>query len=664
MAEKNPPKKESSSFFGRDIDPEVEAHVTEVMEAHPNAVKPVQRSLQPEQSSSAPLLPSEKLPNEVKAKQEQPAKNNQNDTESSNDIPTVELPEGIDIDNPETEKAVDDIVSKDSDRMLAIEDAKAELLNEGAATLSEGPFSRFKFWLADLFSSRGARLFFFLLFFGIIAALVAIPASRYFLLNTAGVRSSTSMTILDSTSGQPIKNAKISIGDQSATTDIEGYARVEKIKQGTQELVIEKPAYASSTQKKTFGWGSNQLGEVRMTAVGSQYSFQVVDFLSGKPIKGVEAVSGEASAVANEKGEISLVVEDNGKEEVNVEIKAPNYRSEKLKMPVGKQEMKKISLVPSRKQAFVSKREGTFDLYKTDVDGKNEEIILAGTGNEQQENMALLHHPSRDIVAFVSTRGQSRSSQGELLSTLSVVDLKNNESSQVAESERMQLIDFIGNKLIYVQQNSNAKDDGDDRHSLMSYDIDTKENKELARANYFNDVVSAQGTIYFSPTVNKSSSEVGFIKIKPDGSSKENLFKKEIFNIYRTSFDKLTLAVGTDWYEFDLTTGQLNKLSGAPASRESRTYTPNPSGTQSAWVDQRDGKGVLIIYDQKSGSDKVIKGAGGLSNPVRWLDDSHIVYRVKTNTEAADYVLSVDGGEAMKIADVTDTAGLDRWYYY
>lgn len=663
MAEKETPKKDSSNFFGRDIDPAVEAHVIEVMESHPNAVKPV--STTSDEPDSTPLLPSDKLPNEVKADpQSQSDKEVISEPKKAELLPAQEPPEGLDIDNPETDKAVDDIVNKDSDRMLAIEDAKAELLNEGAATLSIGPFSRFKMWLADLFASRGFRVFLAVMFLGITAALIAVPESRYFILNTAGVRSSTSMTVLDASSGQPVKNVKISIGDQSASTDIKGYAKVERIKQGSQELIIEKPAYATSSEKKTFGWGSNQLGEIRLMAVGSQYSFTVVDFLSGKPVKGVEAVSGEASAVANEKGEVSLVVEDNDKEEVDIEIKAPNYRTEKLTMPVGKQEMKKINLVPSRKHAFVSKREGTFDLYKSDVDGKNEEVVLAGTGNEQQDNIALLHHPSRDLVAFVSTRSQSRSSQGDLLTALNVVDLKNNESNEVTESQNVQLIDFIGNKLIYVQQNQNAKDDADNRHSLMTYDVDTRESKELARANYFNDVVSAQGTIYFSPADNQSNSEIGFIKIKPDGSSRENIFNKEIFNIYRSSYDKLTLAVGTDWYEFDLTSGQLNKLDGAPASRETRIYTPNPSDSQSAWVDQRDGKGVLIIYDHKTGNDKVIRSVGGLSNPVRWLDDTHLVYRVKTNAEVADYVLSLGGGESVKIADVTDTAGLDRWYYY
>ncbi len=653
MPDKEIPKNNNNSANNSDA---IEAKVEKIMESDDELIEnnPV--------TDGAPLLPSEKLPEEVLKKESDLPKPGQSLSQLQNEsnLPEEQLKPELNIEDPNTEKAVDDIVSKEADRMLAIEDAKAELINEGSAEIEEGFLIRLRYFL----SNPKTKWTIFLLILGGIIAVLSIPASRYFILNTAGVRASSSMTILDQKSGQPLKNVEVFIGGQSSKTDIQGYVKVENIKLGTQDLVVKKPAYADNIQKKTFGWGSNQLGEVRLIAVGSQYSFLVTDFLSDKPIPKVEASSGEANAVANEKGEISLVVEDKGDQSVEIDIKAPGYRDEKLTMPIGKQDTKKIAMVPSKKHAFVSKRGGTFDLYKIDVDGKNEKMILAGTGNERQESMILLPHQSKELTAFVSSRGQSRGSGGETLSTLNIVDLGSDEITEVTQSERIQLVGFIGDKLVYVMESQTAGIDDADKNKLMSYDVVSKENKELAKANYFNDVLVAQDAIYYTPAAYKSNSEVGFIKINADGNNRQNIFNKVVFNIYRTNFDKLSLSLGKDWYDYDLTTGQLNKLEGAPAVVQSRIYVADPSNQKSVWVDERDGKGTLILYDHKTQKEKVLISVGGLSNPVQWLDSSHVVYRVKTNSESADYVLSLDGGEPKKIVDVTDTVGLDRWYLY
>ena len=54
----------------------------------------------------------------------------------------------------------------------------------------------------------------------------------------------------------------------------------------------------------------------------------------------------------------------------------------------------------------------------------------------------------------------------------------------------------------------------------------------------------------------------------------------------------------------------------------------------------------------------------GVRNPIYWLDDDHLVYRISDSDETADYVLSLSGGLPKKIKDVTNTVGVDRWYYF
>lgn len=52
-------------------------------------------------------------------------------------------------------------------------------------------------------------------------------------------------------------------------------------------------------------------------------------------------------------------------------------------------------MAPSRKHVFISKRSGTYDVYKVDVDGKNEEKVLSGTGSERPDAIALSIHPTK-----------------------------------------------------------------------------------------------------------------------------------------------------------------------------------------------------------------------------------------------------------------------------
>jgi hypothetical protein len=51
---------------------------------------------------------------------------------------------------------------------------------------------------------------------------------------------------------------------------------------------------------------------------------------------------------------------------------------------------------------------------------------------------------------------------------------------------------------------------------------------------------------------------------------------------------------------------------------------------------------------------------------VSWLNGTTLIYRVASPKETADYMISTDAGSgaAQKITDLTNVAGLSRWYYY
>jgi hypothetical protein len=562
------------------------------------------------------------------------------------------------IESPTTESAVDDIITKESDALLEAEDEKI------AEAFHPEPKTSLGKKIAGIFKKKGVRRsLLFLLVVGLAAA-VLYPSSRYLILNTAGVRSTASVTVLDESTQQPLKGVTVTLGELEQKTDQAGRAAFNDVKLGETDLGIEKRAFAPVSQEIIIGWGSNPLSDVSLKPTGSQYEFIVTDFLSGKPVAKVEAVSDDASALSNENGEIKLTIDQQDDSAREVVITGEGYRPEKFPLNLDQKEPMAVKLVPIRKHVFISNRSGRYDVYKVDIDGQNEKLILPGTGSER-DDMVLISHPTDEVAALVSTKDNKRNKDGFLLSTLTVVNLEEDISKSVATSERVQVIDWIDSKIVYVQIKEGASGDSPDRHKLMSYDYKTGENKELASSNYFNDVLIAGKQIYIAPSsTNSQGASANLVKISADGGSKQTVINKEVWNIFRTSYDRLNMAVQQDWYELKLGENQAGKISGEPPSQTSRIYVDSPDQKRALWVENRDGKGVLLAYDVESNKDNTVRTQGGLKQPVRWLSNNSIVYRINTESETADYAMNLDGGEPVKIRDVANTSGINTWYYY
>lgn len=583
------------------------------------------------------------------------------------DVPTVDQAETDDkiaesevISDPSTDKAVEDIVAAEGDELLEIEDA----VRDTDVPIKPGKKPRTKF-LQKLKALWAKPNFRWAVLAGVTLLIISIslvPGARYYLLNSAGVRAKSSLVVLDQSTRLPLKNVTVALGEIRGVTDEEGRVTLEKLELGSTKLKIEKRAFASIDKNIVVGLGSNPLGDYSLTPTGSQYSFTVIDYLSGKPVDKAEASSGEASAVSDEKGVIKLTIDNRKDDTFQVIIKSDSYRSENLTIDPNDISNHTVKLVPAKKHVFVSKRSGKFDIFSVYVDGKDEKLAIEGSGNEK-EGMVLVPHTKDDVIAYVSTRGGQNNSDGFLLSNLILLNTSDNVTTNVAMSERIQIVEWFGDYLVYVQIASGSSANSPKRYRLISYNYKDGSSKELASSNYFNDVMPAKGAIYYAPASAYQSSSIGLLQINPDGSNQRTVYEQEVWNIFRTSYDDLALSVQQNWYNYQLGENLPSKLNTAPANQLSRVYIGSPDGSRSAWVDIRDGKGVLINHENLTNKDTNLTSQSGLKHPVSWLNDSTLIYRIKTDRETADYAISIDGGEPVKITDVTNSGGLDRWNY-
>ncbi len=303
-------------------------------------------------------------------------------------------------------------------------------------------------------------------------------------------------------------------------------------------------------------------------------------------------------------------------------------------------------------------------MYTIDLDGKNEKLLLPGTGSEQ-DGMVLAPHPTDEVAALVSTRDNARNSDGFLFSTLNIIDLKSAEVTKVTQSERVQLVNWFGDKIVYVQITSGTSANNPKRERLMAYDYQKKESKELFATNYFNDVLFAGDQIYFAASTSyQNPSNIGLFRINPDGSNRATILNQEVWNIFRTGYSDLSLSVGQTWYTHHIGSSNASKANGPPAELKTRVYLDSPDAKNSLWADNRDGKGVLLLYDPSNNADKTLHTQSGVQYPLRWINDTTVIYRIHTDQETADYAMSTEGGNPVKIRDVTNTNGIYSWYYY
>jgi hypothetical protein len=557
------------------------------------------------------------------------------------------------------DKEVEAIIGSESDRLMAVEDAARER-QFAPPEQKKSLKAKLKQLAITWWQNKRLRNGTFIGLFFVVVAAMFIPMSRYFILNTVGVRVSASMVVVDSESGRPLKNIPVKLQGKEARTNDDGYVVFERMKQGRTAVIIDKIGFAPYKRDVTLGWGSNRLDEQSIVVTGARFNFVLKDWLSGDVLAETEAVSGENVGQADEEGRIELVV-GTVDESSEVTLSAKGYRDERLKLSELTAEETVIEMVVAKKHAFVSNRDGEYDLYTIDADATNEKLLLAATKKEREVPF-ILSHPTKDTMAFVSSRDGDTNKDGYVLDGLFVVDAVSGETYKVTRSEQIQVIGWVGDKLVYVAVIEGVSAGNSQRSKLFSFDILSKERKELASANYFNDVKLIGDTIYCavsSYAVPRSQAQL--FQVSADGTNRKTVIEEQVWSIVRQDYDTLLYNTESNiWYEQGAD-GELTKRPSQPTKQETRHYADSPNGANAVWVDIRDGKGVLLqwsIADKKETSRLQV---AGLNDPAYWISDAHIVYRVSTSDETADYIVHASSGEPQKIADVIGNRS--RYFY-
>ena len=319
---------------------------------------------------------------------------------------------------------VDDIVKDESTKQLEEADAKLEAANSK-------PTNEKKSFKAKLASAartwwhtiwlRNATI---TVVFVALTVIGLVPVTRYAVLNTIGVRVESRLTVIDSQTRLPLRNIQVELQGQTQDTDKQGEVKFNGLKLGSSQLSITKRGYADNTKPITLGWGSNPIGDQELVATGEQFTFILVDWLSGDRLNDAEAIAGSSSAQSDDGGKIVLTIdqEDIGKDDVV--IRTGGYRDQVIESADLVEGDIEIAMVPDTKHAFVSNRDGKFDIYVIDLNGENEELLLEATEKER-EVPGIVQHPTDNFFALISSRDGVTNQDNYVLDGLYIVNADN-----------------------------------------------------------------------------------------------------------------------------------------------------------------------------------------------------------------------------------------------
>lgn len=561
--------------------------------------------------------------------------------------------------DPKTDEAVDDIVRRESDEIMEIEDNQ-----------KLGPkLSWYKKILAD------KRLWIPLAIVIMLIIVMAIPLTRY---KTLGLflKQTYKVELIDSQTAQPVSAADVTIAGKTAKTDNQGKASI-KIKLGQTTLVIGKKYYKSFSQKVTVGLRSGKVHDYKLQATGRQVNLTIVNKISSAPIANVEVGAAGTTAKSNSKGIVNIVLPaDKSTIAASFSASGFNNATDSIQITNGKISNSNFQLTPAGKIYFLSNASGTIDVVSTNLDGTNRQTVLAGSGDEDPNNTSLLASRDWKYLAL-----QAKRTAAQNVNSMFLINTSNNKLTTMdTGNANFTPIGWSGHYFVYeVDRSSTVQSWQSGQYALKSYNADSGTITTLDQTSgqgtglddwlgqTFGSVYIVNNQVLYSIGWSSSYQDFDQLSSKQATLSVVNVAggSKTAIKSFSVSSDCQVSSVflSTELYQPDSLyiqdecgnsykyyNGQVStdsNSSGNEFQQPYPTYLLSPSGNQTFWSEPRDGKNALFVGDQNGNNGKQITGLSDYTS-YGWYTDNYLLVE-KNGSEL--YIMPANGSSALKISD-------------
>ena len=659
---------------------EVAASINQSLSESLSSKEPSLPEAEVTESKTAPELPTEP---ETESVPETPAEEEvpEPEPELPAEPPTAEESEPTpipdsDIDDSYTEKAVDDIVAEESDQLLAVEDEKTQDADQ--AVVSKVGF---KDKIRGLFAHRH----FWIMFVVLLLVVFTVPATRYKILGLV-VKKSVTVTVLDSKTSSPVSNAEVVLAGSTAKTDANGKAVI-SAGLGKRELTVSKRYY--TTLDSSFFVGFKPANSpVKLTATGRLVPVVVVNKISGKPIAGAQIQAQGTNSKTNSKGQAEIALPTKAATyPAKIVSKGSNAADVTIVVTDKIDKANTFQITPSGQVYFLSNRNGTLDVVKSDLDGTNRKTVLAGTGKEDPRTTSLL--ASRDWRYLVLKAHR----EGNLAS-LYLIDTSNDKLTQFDNGDAdFSLIGWHDHNFIYSLNRNNLTYSQEGKQAIKSYNADHLQLNQLDKTlvegtagnviyQSFTNFYILNDLVVYTTQWNREGNTATIAAdkndtirgVQPSGQNKKDYQSFSSANnnyiqatpyepqgIYFAIYDNNSKPT---FYEFKNKAVKPASIDQATFDKIYPTFLLSPNGNQTLWTELRDGKNAIFTGDASAGSKKQVAGLSEYS-PYGWFGDSYILV---TKNSSELYIVPATGLSAgqspLKVTDYYKPAQTYAGYGY
>jgi hypothetical protein len=489
----------------------------------------------------------------------------------------------------------------------------------------------------------------------ILIALLLVPLTRFVLVGWFWQENVT-VTIYDSQNHSRVTQATVKVDGKTAQTDKNGQAKMNGIHIGVRQLSIEKKYYKTATSDVTvdvFANGKNY--DVSLEATGRLNKVTITNRISDAIVEGALIDAGEGNQARTDKMGVANVIIPADKQNIKVTITADGYNKVATTIQQGK--VNTQQLVATGKMYFLSKASGKIDVVKTNYDGTDRQTIVAGTGQEGDNETSLLASRDWKYLLLKAKREASKQASLYLISTtdgsMSLVDQGDAE---------LTLVGWSGHRFMYTVDRNNVQLWQSKKQALKSVNA---ENKQLitideteavgnevggARETLANFYILDNQVVYtkvwsltgpYAPLSMRGNKQSNILSVSPDGGNKKTI---KSFAADQTNYISAQLYKPQEvYYAYEPSNGntQYFELEGtefkAISNDESRfnrpypTFLVSPDGAKTFWSESRDGRNTLFLGGKNAEDPKELTAKSDFT-PFGWMTDDYMLMQ-KGNSE-------------------------------
>jgi len=311
--------------------------------------------------------------------------------------------------------------------------------------------------------------------------------------------------------------------------------------------------------------------------------------------------------------------------ELGAEVSASNFLSQKATLNTRDEKINNsLIMVPQGEHYFLASRGGATTIYRSHLDGAQQERLIEPTGFEGADSKFFVT-PNAENAVYQTTRRPASTQQ------LYLVNLKSKKITEFdSGSPAWQILDVNDTRVVYVADKGNPADNKN--QTLKTYNFQTGEVKELIESPAMSFSTAAGGKIVFAELIERGSYPGGFLLRQllavneSDGKFEklsENATITDIGVATPTKIQYTQLNPGNEAevrFVFDTISGEVRQAS---VDRTAKTILSSPfEPNYFAWT-------IGATTLEFGNSEMEVKSAFNFTNPdlrpKRWISKDYII---------------------------------------